>query len=146
MTDRTSAPQPVFLIVDPDAFVADDLAEILHERIAGARVIQALAIDDHMMRVVSEMSVYGVFLNGTLGGAGMRTIAADLQARQVGLAWIGTDGRRSLTTTRDGDAPIVAPFTDEAVLAVIESWNRARPLPGGRPDGDPRGTARGAPS
>lgn len=126
---------PIFLIVDPDAYVADDLSEIIRETVRGAQVIHAPMTDDHTMRIVDEMAIYGVFLGGFPDDEATRDFVTALARRRVALARIGRTGDRRFTFGGP-DSHIESPFTGGSVASVITAWTRARPLSGIAPRPD----------
>ncbi|TFL19230.1 hypothetical protein [Jannaschia formosa] len=123
----------VFLILDPDPYVAEDLSEIVRETVPGAQVIHAPEIDRHTMTIVDEMSVVGVFLSGFAEDEASRAIVARLSQRGVALARIGTTGERRVTSGGPG-ACVQAPFTGEAVANLLRQWTRDRDRPVAPPD------------
>jgi hypothetical protein len=119
--------KPVFLIVDPDAFVAEDLSEIIRETVPGAQVIHSTVADGNTMRIVAETGVYGVFLTGRAEEPTSARIGAELVRLGVSLAWIGDAASRGITA-EIGLRRVSAPFTAEAVAKVLRAWSQKRPF------------------
>ncbi|MDB2407163.1 hypothetical protein N9W17_01345 [Jannaschia sp.] len=109
----------LFLIVEADLYVADDLTEIIRETVSGAQVIHSPEVDKFTLEIVDEMAIFGVFLGGFPEDAGLRDIVAGLTQRGVAVARTGKTGDRQIASGETDDRTA---FTADAIAAVLNGW------------------------
>ncbi|RMA43086.1 response regulator [Rhodophyticola porphyridii] len=119
---------PVFLVIEADPFVRQDLSEILQMSAEGARVLCAEALEDARGLMAEIAQVDLVFFGTPAAPVGVADLVE--QVRNLGGTPVFIGGPETPSATERMALFLSSPFTNTSVAELVADWQNSGRLKG----------------